>query len=772
MTTETNLILSSPTVAASSVTFAVSLPDSPAGVVREGTLLLDLYREGVIRTRYLPSEDLCEINGTLHIDPAFESSPTAECTHREEGTVSLIETASMQIAVDRQTGKICYADKAGAPLLALLDSGLRAGPADACEDLGLGVMRQSDETWYQGVLQFDNGPAYGAAPGVYGLGQPEFAHTMNYSSGVSGRLTQKNQTDFSPFLVTTNGIGILLNSSSDMSFSCDRQRLRFAIDRCARIDYIVIHEQSADGLIARYREITGEAPLFPKWAYGYWQSRNNYKTQDALLQIAREYRTRRIPLDLIVKDWFWWDGAIGTHRFKAEFPDPKGMIDAVHALNLKFMLSVYPMINCDTPNGREFADRDMLLSYHRFLDAHVVDLNYAEAREIFWTQLRDQLLLEYDIDAWWHDATEPSLVPHHDGPLDCRRLNVYAYLNAMTTYEGQRATPLRKRVCLLVRSTFAGLQRYAAVIWTGDIQTDMATLKGQISTGIHYSLSGLPYWTTDIGGYDGTPTAETYTRWFQFGTFCPIMRAHGVRAENEVWSWGPQIESVLRDYLDLRYRLMPYLYSVAWMVTDQGYTMMRHLVFDFGHDPKVWDIADQYLFGPAIMACPVSDEGVGCRSVYLPHGREWFDFWTGERHAGGTTILAEAPLERIPLFVPAGSILPLGPYLQHANEHPADPLELRVYTGADSSFVLYEDEGDSYDYEDGTHATIVFAWDEQAQQLRIGSRAGSYPGMLAERRFRIVWVDIDHGVETAPTSEPDTVVLYDGGEILVARECN
>jgi alpha-D-xyloside xylohydrolase len=384
------------------------------------------------------------------------------------------------------------------------------------------------------------------------------------------------------------------------------------------------------------------------------------------------------------------------------------------------------------------------------------------------------LLGKYGWDAIWADNTEPQAYPDSlnvhsaDTALGKGAFNINAYplQHVKALYEGWRKVgPDTKRVYVLTRSAWAGSQRYSASVWSGDIDSAFATYAKQIPAGLNIALAGMPYWTTDIGGYTGTPTEESFTRWFQFGAFCSVFRIHG-QATKELYSWSTTGKANLLAIDTLHYRLMPYLYSLAWKTTNEGYTIMRHLVFDYPNDSSVFDIKDQFMYGPALLVNPVTTAGVTSRSVYLPAGT-WYDFWTGSTATGGNKVTADAPLSKIPLYVKAGSIVPMGPNIQYATES-IDPLEIRVYKGANGTFTLYEDEGDTYNYETGKYSTITFTWDDTAGKLSISDRSGTYTGMPASRTFNIVWVAASHGAGVDVTATADQVVKYDGLSVAVS----
>lgn len=566
------------------------------------------------------------------------------------------------------------------------------------------------------------------------------------------------------------------------------------------INYYVFAGNSLDDVIAGYREATGRAPLLPKYAMGFWQSRERYKSQQELLDVVQEFRNREIPLDIIIQDWqYWKKGEWGSHLFdEKRFPNVENMIDELHEKwNAKFMISVWGKFYPGSKTFNELNDggflyqkalqdtlRDFTGSRYTYYDA----FNPA-ARKLYWEQI-NQNLYSKGVDGWWLDATEPELpdygptpksMAHYMDPTyegsGVENLNAFPLMTSKAIYEGQRSSNPNKRVNILTRSAFAGQQRYATTIWSGDISGEWGALKASIPAGLSLALSGIPYWTTDIGGFwvryaggnQNEEYRELFTRWYQFGAFCPIFRAHGSNTEREMWYFGDKDSEIYKTQLKfnkLRYRLMPYLYSLAGMVTHKDYTMMRALVMDFQDDKKVWDIKDQYMFGPSIMVNPVKEYQANTRKVYLPQSKGWYDFWTGEFYEAGKTINAPAPLESMPLYVKAGSIIPLGPELQYATEKPADPIELRVFTGDDGEFTLYEDENNNNNYENGAFNTIRFKWNEDAQTLTIEERKGNFPGMLKERTINVVFVDKQNDQSLFKTFE---TVVYQGNKITIQK---
>ncbi|HYF66766.1 MAG TPA: TIM-barrel domain-containing protein, partial [Ohtaekwangia sp.] len=551
------------------------------------------------------------------------------------------------------------------------------------------------------------------------------------------------------------------------------------------INYYFIKGNTADEVIQGYRTLTGKAPIVPKWAMGFWQSRERYRNQKEMIDVVKEYRKRNIPIDNIVLDWqYWEDPKWGSHEFDASrFPDPEGMIATLHdQLNTHLMISVWPKFNTGTDNYEEMNKQGFLFTNNvKKKRKDWVGIGYEntfydpfneDAGKLFWKQI-DERLNSIGVDAWWLDATEPDM--HSNLSIEARKenmsqtgmgpgeryFNAYSLMNSKSVYEGQRKSSPDKRVFILTRSAYAGQQRYGAATWSGDIVSRWSDFKDQIATGINFSLSGIPYWTMDIGGFSVENryynlTGETQkewremnTRWFQFGAFCPLFRSHGQYPYREIYNIAPQgtkeYESMV-FYTKLRYRLMPYIYSLAGHSYFKDYTIMRGLVMDFNHDPKVKDIADQYMFGPSILVNPIHEYKATSREVYLPQGTGWYDFYTGEHFDGGQTLTVNSPLERMPLFVKAGSILPAGPEIQYTTEKPADPITLYIFPGADATFTLYEDENINYDYEKGQFTMIEIKYEDKTGTVNIGERKGSFAGMPEERKFELVWVDHQDGV--------------------------
>jgi alpha-D-xyloside xylohydrolase len=553
-----------------------------------------------------------------------------------------------------------------------------------------------------------------------------------------------------------------------------------------RIDYYFFYGPDADQIIGHYRELTGEVPLYGRWAYGFWQCKNKYQSQAEIEGVAAKYRALHIPVDNIVQDWFWWV-TMGEMKWNPHYSDPQGLINKLHDEHFHLMVSVWPFFRPGTGIYDEFDKNGWFVAktvsggFHPVGQA-VYDPTNPEARARYWQNI-DTALFEKGVDAWWLDTDEPETEGREDNILldhklnigsGSRYANVYSLFHTEGVSEGQQKASDKKRVFILSRSGYAGMQRLGVTAWSGDVLSDWLSFQRQIPAGLNYSISGMPYWTTDIGGFisggnlNDPKFRELFVRWFQFGAFSPIFRVHGTRYpdENELWSYGPEAQKILLDYDNLRYRLLPYIYSQAWQVTSNHGTLMRPLVMDWRTDVDAQNVGDEYLFGPSILVSPVTTQGAISRSVYLPK-TTWYDFWTGKKVEGGQRIEADAPLEKLPLFVRAGSIVPMGPTMEWSTEKPADPVEVRIYPGADGDFTYYEDENDNYDYAKGQHATISLHWNDAAKTLTFGTREGSYPGMVVKRTFNVVVVGEGRGVGVGDYIAQARGVLYMGDRVVL-----
>lgn len=582
------------------------------------------------------------------------------------------------------------------------------------------------------------------------------------------------------------------------------------------MDYYFIAGQNLDEVISGYRTLTGKASLYPKWTLGFWQSRERYQSSKDIEDNMKKFRDLHIPVDNIVQDWNYWKlDSWGSHEFEAaRYPNPQAMLDSVHAMNGRFMISVWPKFYDTVKNYKELDSKGWM--YHQAINDDIHDWlgfrgsfydAYSDgARKMFWHQMDENLYTKYKfgIDAWWMDASEPNVrdcTPMWyrkalSGPTalgtSTEYFNAYSIVNADAIYNGQRSVNPNQRVFLLTRSGFAGEQRYSTATWSGDIATRWEDMRAQMTAGLNYSMAGLPFWGMDQGGFcvenryvaaqqefdktgkenaDLKEWRELQARWNQFGCFVPLYRTHGQWPTREVWNIAPADHPAYRTivaYDKLRYRLMPYLYSMAGMVHFKDYTMMRGLVMDFNGDDNVYDIKDQWMFGPALMACPVGEYQKYSRNVYLPKQKGWYDFYTGKHYAGGQTIVADAPFDKIPVFVPEGSILPVGPEMEWSDQKKAELIDLYVYAGKDGSYTLYEDEGTNYNYEKGKYAMIDFKYNDAQKTVTIAARKGAFDGMLQKRRFNIVLVsdNNEQGISLAKAPK-GKMVKYAGKAVTV-----
>lgn len=734
--------------------------------LKTGTLRLEVRAANIVHAIFSPSPAPPARPDYVLVHRDWPSTPW---TMSQDAKSVTLATAEVQAVVDRATGAVSYRDAAGHELM-----------QDAVRTL-TPVTVNGEAAFHAEVYV----AMYGSRQALYGLGQHQ-AGVWNYR-GESVELAQENTEIAIPMLVSSAGFGLFWNNTSRSRFD-NRfvHSLYISSDVADAIDYYFIYGPGLDRIVAGYRALTGSVPMLGKWAYGYWQSKNRFQSQDEILGVAAEYRRRHIPIDDIVQDWFWWT-RMGEMRFNAKYPDPAGMIAALHRQHFHLMISVWPYFEQGSQVYDEmdrrgfFIARTIAPSFHP-VGMALYDATNPAARAFYWGML-NRSLFRLGVDAWWLDTDEPEtegreeniLLDHHvfigNG---ARYANIYPLMAQRAVADGQRDASRGKRVFILSRSAFAGSQRYGVTAWSGDVISDWISFRRQIPAGLNYSISGLPYWTTDIGGFfignpDDPAYRELFVRWFEYGAFCPVFRVHGTRTtnHNELWSYGPEAQAILTQYDRLRYRLLPYIYSLAWRVSSQNYTLMRPLAMDFQSDPRAANIGDEYLFGPAILVSPVTAPGDTTRRIYLP-AATWYDFWTGAAQGGGSDVSVPAPLARLPLHVRAGSIVPLGPDVEYADQKPADPIELRVYPGANGDFTLYEDAGDGYQYLQGQYATIPIHWDDARRTLTIGARRGSFPGMLASRTFNVVFVRSGRGGGIAP-ARPDRVVHYDGTPVEIRR---
>jgi len=735
---------------------------------KDGVLKLEVNAVDVLHVTYSPSKEAAPARASDWV-VVKKDWPSASFNVTDDDKVITLSTAKLKAVIERENGALHYVGADGKPLTTESYRSLK--PVEV-----------NGEKTFRAESFF---AIYGSHEGLYGLGQHQ-AGVWNYR-GETVDLSQENTNITVPLLVSTNGYGIFWNNPSRSRVNNRFVHMLYLSAEVAdRLDYYFIYGPDADQIIGHYRELTGEVPLFGRWAYGFWQCKNKYQSQQEIEGVAAKYRALHIPVDNIVQDWFWWV-TMGEMKWNPSYPDPQGLINKLHDEHFHLMVSVWPYFRPGSPVYDEFDKKGWFVAKTKSGGFHplgqaLYDATNPDAQKQYWANV-NTALFQKGVDAWWLDTDEPETEGREDNILldhnlhvgsGARYANVYPLFHSGGVSEGQQAASDKKRVFILSRSAYAGSQRFGVTAWSGDVLSDWMTFARQIPAGLNYSISGMPYWTTDIGGFisggnlNDPKFRELFVRWFQFGAFSPIFRVHGTRYpdENELWSYGPDAQKILVDYDTLRYRLMPYIYSQAWQVTNNHGTFMRPLVMDWREDVEAQNTGDEYLFGPSILVSPVYTEGATKKTVYLPKAT-WYDFWTGDKVEGGKRIEADAPLSKLPLFVRAGSIVPMGPSMEWSTEKPADPIELRIYPGADGDFTLYEDENDNYNYAKGAHATIQLHWEDASKTLTIGTREGTFPGMQTEHTFHIVVVGKDHGVGIAESASAGKSVSYKGAKLTV-----
>ena len=677
---------------------------------------------------------------------------------------------------------------------------------------GWSLIRKTMDDWeVKQVFALDKDEA------IYGLGTIQNGK-MN-RRGEHKRMEQSNLEDFQNVLQSIKGWGIYWENYSPTQFDDDENGMSFTSEAGKGVDYYFMYGGSADGNIALMRQLTGDVPMFPLWTYGFWQSKERYKTARETESIVDQYRALQVPLDGIIQDWQYWGSNYlwnAMDFLSEDFSNGKQMIQNVHQKHAHFMISIWASFGPQTKQFRELDAKGLLMPFETWPQSgishvwppmrdypsgvKVYDAFHPEARDIYWKYLRK--LYDYGTDAWWMDSTDPDFFNPRESDYEHKvyggtwrsQRNAFPLETVRGIYQSQRKDypNSQKRVFIMTRSSYAGQQHYGSNMWSGDVNSTWDMLRKQVPAGLSFTLTGNPNFNTDIGGFfcssyntKGSGSApknpqfqELYVRWMQYGLFCPVFRSHGADAPREIWQFGKKGEPVydaIEKQIRLRYRLIPYLYSTAWQVTSNNDSYMRPLFADFAADKKVWNMTDEFMFGRSILAAPIVDpqyteekvvrtnemtgwdrndvrgqkedtRGVDWTATktatkYLPKGTDWYDFWTNKRLKGGQNITFETALDRVPMFVRAGSILPLGPEMQYVGEKAWDDLEIRIYPGADGQFTLYEDEGDSYHYEKGAYSTIIIKWNERARTLTFGERQGQYDGMLQQRRFTIVTPD-------------------------------
>lgn len=698
-------------------------------------------------------------------------------TVNNDRDIITVQSSKIAISIDRNNGAVKYSNNSGQVLLQEKLESTRFSPFNDAGNQTFSVSQAF-------ILDKDEA--------IYGLGQMQQGRMVQRNFSVN--MIQGNTDDYIPFFQSVKGYGLFWDNYSPTKFSDDQQSTSFSSEVGDGIDYYFIYGGNADGVIAGMRDLTGKAPMLPLWTYGFWQSKERYKSQNELTGVVQKYRELNVPLDGVIQDWQYWGNNYlwnATEFLNTEFYDPKKMIEDVHNMHAHMIISIWNSFGPHTKPYLEMEKKGMLMDFKTWPESgsekwppmldypsgvRVYDAYNPGARDIYWKYLNKNIF-SLGMDGWWIDSSEPDHLQQKPSDFDNKTFlgsfrkvrNAFPLMTVGGISANQRKTSSEKRVFILTRSAFAGQQRYGANTWSGDIQASWQTLKNQISAGLNFSLCGIPNWNSDIGGFflgnyrrklADPEYRELYARWIQFGAFCPMMRSHGADAPREIYQFGKKGDKVydaIEKFINLRYSLLPYIYSTSWDVTTNNSTFMRALVMDFPADKQALNINDEYMFGKSLLISPVSvpmyvkerktQDGtvmeedfssVKNKETYLPQNTVWYDFWTNEKMNGGTYVKKETPLDILPVYVKGGSILPVGPKVQYATEKRWDDLELRIYPGADGSFVLYEDEFDNYNYENGAYTEIPIGWNDRSGILTIGARKGKYNGMIQSRTFTIV----------------------------------
>lgn len=798
----------------SGVTFAQSFQKTKTGIktTANGTAVeIQFYTPSIVRVTKVPVEKAL-VKESLSV--VLSSGMTA-FTVAQSGTTVILKSDSVQATLDIATGKVAFSSRSGEVLL---------------EEKSDGTVFTS--TMDIGTKSYNVSQSFVLDPNeaIYGLGQHQGGELNQRNH--TYHLEQGNVEDAITFFQSVKGYGLFWDNYSPTEFTDDASGTSFKSQVGDAVDYYFMYGGNADGVIANMRQLTGQVPLFPLWTYGYWQSKERYKSQAELVDVVKRYRELGVPLDGIVQDWQYWGNNYlwnAMDFLNPDFPDGKKMVEEVHNLNAHIILSIWSSFGPHTKQYWDMDGKGMLFNIRTWPESgseiwppkmdypsgvRVYDAYNPEARDIYWNYANAGLFAK-GIDGWWMDSTEPDHFYASEADYDTKTFlgsfrkvrNAYPLMTVGGMYDHQRMATSNKRVFILTRSAFAGQQRYGANTWSGDTGSSWDALRKQIPAGLNFSLSGIPHWNADIGGFfagqykkgiyadkgaQNPLYQELYVRWLQFGTFTPMMRSHGTDIPREIYQFGQKGEPIfdaIAKFINLRYTLLPYIYATSWQVSTGQSTFMRALFMDFITDEKTWDINNEYMFGKSILVAPVVeaqytpetvlnvneesgwDKQAGNENtvkgdvdftaektcgVYLPAGTFWYDFWTGEKIAGGQEITVKTRIDMIPLYIKAGGILPIAPVVQYATEKKWDDLEIRVYPGANGTFVLYEDEFDNYNYEKGAYTEIAFLWNDKARKFTIADRKGTYEGMLKNRKFRLV----------LPSGEEKSI-LYMGKKITI-----
>lgn len=771
---------------------------------------LRFYSESCVRILKSPQNHQYKKESLSVID----NNRAVNIEKKQKGDVLILKTPSMHITLDLKSGQIFFYNAQNRLLL---------------KEKGKPVFTDFDDA---GDKTFSVSQKYALEKdeSIYGLGQLQNGKMKQRN--LTKYLIQGNVENVVTFFQSNKGYGVFWDNYSPTTFKDDQEETSFSSEVGDCVDYYFMYGGNSDGVIAQMRELTGQVPMFPLWIYGFWQSKERYKSQDETVGVVKKYRTLGVPLDGIIQDWQYWGHNYLWNAMDFQNPlfnDPQKMVDDIHSMNAHMIISIWSSFGPATKPYRELDKNGLLFNFTTWpqsgMDTWPPNMDYPsgvrvydayspKARDIYWKYLNSGLF-KYGIDGWWMDSTEPDHLDWKPKDMDTKTYlgsfrkvrNAFPLMTVGGVYDHQRATSSDKRVFILTRSGFAGQQRYGANVWSGDVSSSWESLRNQVPAGLNFSICGLPHWNSDIGGFfagaynktwnDGSATRnpmfqELYVRWLQFGAFNPMMRSHGTDTPREIYHFGTKGEPIydaIEKTINLRYALLPYIYSTSWEVTNKQSSFMRALVMDFPNDPKALDLNDEFMFGKSILVAPIvkaqytpekivkvnEEEGWnrdGAKDadgnmvvdfkakkrtqVYLPAGTTWYDFWTNQRYKGGQRIELETSIDNTPLFIKAGSIIPFGPKVQYATEKQWDHLQLRIYTGANGSFVLYEDEFDNYNYEKGEYTEIPITWNNASRTLIIGDRKGSYKGMLVSRKFTILLQDAT-----------EKTVEYDGNKLEV-----
>ena len=762
---------------------------------------IQFLNSSIVRVLKYPADSVID-KKSLSVIKEFQKTSLSV---KENDEVLTVNSETIQIHLNMKSGAIAFSGSDGQLLIKEKDNGITFTPFNDAGDSTFSVKQSF-------ILDKDEA--------IYGLG--EMQHGQMIQRNMEKYMVQRNIEDFVPIFQSNKGYGVYWDNYSPTTFKDNEQETSFDSEVGDCCDYYFMYGGNADGVIAQMRDLTGQVPMFPLWTYGYLQSKERYKSQEEIVGVVKKYRELGVPLDGIIQDWQYWgdnDHWNAMEFLNPAFPEPEKMINDIHQLNAHIMISCWASFGPKTEQFKIMEQKGMLLDFKTWpplntnewptpADAHEsgvkpYDVYNPEALKIYWEYLNKGIFSK-GMDGWWLDSTEPDHLDESPTDFDIptylgsfRKVrNAFPLMTVGGVYDNQRSTMSEKRVFILTRSAFAGQQRYGANTWSGDIISSWENLRKQIPAGLNFSLCGIPYWNTDIGGFflwqyrnklKDADYRELYVRWMQFGTFCPMMRSHGTDAPREIYQFGKKGDrhyDAIEKCINLRYRFLPYIYSTSWDVTNNQSSMMRALMMDFVNDNKVLNIDDQYMFGKSLLVCPVTTpmyvkkvgEGkdafpvedfgsIKSKEIYIPAGTDWIDFWTGETLKGGQTISKETPFDIIPLYVKAGSIIPFGPEVQYATEKEWDNLQIYIYPGANGEFVLYEDENDNYNYENGAYSTIAFKWDNEGKTLTIGDCKGSFKGMLKERKFNIVLVDENVGAGTDAVI-PLKTINYSGKQVI------